>query len=151
MNIGFLHPGAMGISLAASAQATGHQAFWVSAGRSDETTARAAEHNLNESKSLKDLCETTDVIVSVCPPHAAQNVASQVLEYSFRGIYADVNAISPEKAKSIHHLMSSRDIDFVDGGIIGGPAWEPESTWLHLAGAKAAEVAACFQGGPLET
>jgi len=38
----------------------------------------------------------------------------------------------------------------VDGGIIGGPAWTPGTTWLYLAGPCAARVAACFAGGPLE-
>ena len=151
MNIGFLHPGAMGISLAVSAQATGHKTFWVSEGRSVETRKRANEHNLSEAQSLGELCEVCDIIISVCPPSAAFAVAGQILESSFKGIYADVNAISPEKAKSIHKLMRAKDLEFVDGGVIGGPAWEAESTWLYLAGNKAAEVANCFQGGLLET
>ncbi len=151
MNIGFLHPGAMGISLAVSAQTTGHPVFWVPEGRSEATRERAVAHKLLESSSLADFCKTCDIIISVCPPHAAMEVARQILQHSFRGIYADVNAISPEKTKSIHKLMASNDIEFVDGGIIGGPAWEPNNTWLYLAGEKAAEVATCFQGGLLET
>jgi len=151
MNIGFLYPGAMGISLAVSAQATGHQAFWVPDGRSKETRQRATSHNLSESNTLADLCDISDIIISVCPPHSAVEVAHQILDCSFKGIFADVNAISPEKTKSIHQLMNSKDIEFVDGGIIGGPAWEAESTWLYLAGPKAAEVTTCFHGGLLET
>ena len=107
MNIGFLHPGAMGISLAVSAQATGHQAYWVPEGRSEETRKRAEVHNLSASQSLGDMCEVCDIIISVCPPHAALDVAHQILECSFMGIFADVNAIAPEKAKSIYRLMSS--------------------------------------------
>jgi hypothetical protein len=41
--IGFLHPGAMGVSLAATARNTGHTASWVSEGRSAETRRRAEE------------------------------------------------------------------------------------------------------------
>ena len=47
--------------------------------------------------------------------------------------------------------MSDNGIDFVDGGIIGGPAWQPNSTWLHLSGVGAEQVAALFKQGPLET
>ncbi len=47
--------------------------------------------------------------------------------------------------------MAAAGIHFVDGGIIGGPAWKPQSTWLYLSGAKADEIAACFAAGPLET
>jgi len=151
MNIGFLHPGAMGISLAASAQSTGHHAYWVSEGRSAETKQRAEAHQLKPSHSLPELCKTCEIIISVCPPHAALDVAQEILACSFKGIYADVNAIAPEKARVIQKQMISRGIDFVDGGIIGGPAWEAQSTWLYLSGPKAAQVAACFHEGLLET
>ena len=39
--IGILHPGEMGISIAASAQNNGHQVYWVSNGRSQKTKSRA--------------------------------------------------------------------------------------------------------------
>ncbi len=151
MNIGILHPGAMGISLAASAQLSGHRLYWVLEGRSVETVARAAAHKLSSLNSIDELCHTCDLIICVCPPHAALEVAQAVLDRSFRGIYADVNAIAPAKAKQIHQMMRAGKIDFVDGGIIGGPAWEAESTWLYLSGSRAGELAACFEKGPLET
>ena len=47
--------------------------------------------------------------------------------------------------------MQAAGIRFVDGGIIGGPAWTPKETWLYLSGAHAEEIAACFLNGPLET
>ena len=151
MNIGFLHPGAMGISLAASAQSTGHQAYWIPNGRSPESMARAESQKLSESENLHEFSKSCDLIISVCPPHAALDVAQLVVDSSFKGIYADVNAIAPEKARAIERLVSSKNIEFVDGGIIGGPAWEAESTWLYLSGARAKEVSECFDGGVLET
>lgn len=151
MNIGLLHPGAMGISLAASAQASGHKVFWLPEGRSIATQKRAASQNLSEASSLDQLCQTCSIIVSVCPPHAALDVAREVCGQVFSGIYVDANAIAPEKARDIHKMMMTAGIDFVDGGIIGGPAWTPSSTWLYLAGVKAEEVAVCFEKGLLET
>jgi 3-hydroxyisobutyrate dehydrogenase-like beta-hydroxyacid dehydrogenase len=47
--------------------------------------------------------------------------------------------------------MEAAGIRYVDGGIIGGPAWTPQETRLYLSGANAAEIAACFSHGPLET
>ena len=149
--IGFLHPGAMGISLAASAQNSGHAVYWASAGRSAQTQERAAEHNLVELRSLNELCETCSVIVCVCPPHAAEEVARQTLETSFEGLYLDANAIAPQRAKHIGRLMDEAGVRFVDGGIIGGPAWEPGKTWLYLSGEHAERVVDCFSEGPLET
>jgi len=149
--IGFLHPGAMGISLAATAQNSAHTACWVSHGRSPDTYQRAAKYKLIDTKTIGKLCDRCSVIVSVCPPHAATDVAQQVLASSFKGIYADVNAISPKRANGIGQLMADADIEFVDGGIIGGPAWHPNATWLYLSGSAADKVAACFTGGPLAT
>jgi 3-hydroxyisobutyrate dehydrogenase-like beta-hydroxyacid dehydrogenase len=40
---------------------------------------------------------------------------------------------------------------YVDGGIIGGPAWEPGRTWLYLSGPDASRAAALSDDGPLET
>jgi 3-hydroxyisobutyrate dehydrogenase-like beta-hydroxyacid dehydrogenase len=47
--------------------------------------------------------------------------------------------------------MTAAGVTFVDGGIIGGPAWEPGSTWLYLTGRGAEAAADCFSAGPLET
>ncbi|MEX0827671.1 MAG: DUF1932 domain-containing protein, partial [Haliea sp.] len=69
----------------------------------------------------------------------------------FKGIYADVNAISPQTLIGIATTMQQAEVDFVDGGIIGLPAWQPGATWLYLSGSKAATVAQCFHKGPLET
>ena len=132
--IGILHPGAMGISVAASALLSGHQVCYASEGRGDATRARASEHNLRDLGTLADLCQTCSIIISVCPPHAAEDVASQVIAHGFKGLYLDANAIAPQKTIRIGEILSSAGITFVDGGIIGGPAWDPGETWLYLSG-----------------
>src|SRR4051812_6253794 len=48
-------------------------------------------------------------------------------------------------------MLAAAGARFVDGAIIGGPAWKPNSTWLYLAGEEAQSVADCFSAGPLET
>lgn len=149
-HIGFLHPGDMGISLAATAQNSGYTACWASQGRSPETRARAEKYSLVDMQTIEELCDKCPVIISVCPPHAAAEVAEQILACSFRGVYADVNAIKPDRAKRIGQSMTEAGVEFVDGGIIGGPAWSPQATWLYLSGRAADQVAACFSGGPLE-
>jgi 3-hydroxyisobutyrate dehydrogenase-like beta-hydroxyacid dehydrogenase len=101
--------------------------------------------------SLADLCEACSVVVSVCPPHAAEDVAERVVSCGFSGLYLDANAISPGRATRIGRNMTAAGVAFVDGGIIGGPAWEPGKTWLFLSGEQAQVVADCFSAGPLET
>jgi len=149
--IGILHPGQMGISVAATAQNSDHAIYWTSDGRSDQTCSRAEEFNLIDTGSLESLCDTCDAIVVVCPPHAAEGLADRVIACSYRGLYLDANAISPQRAQRIGDAMLSAGITFVDGGIIGGPAWEPGRTWLYLSGEGAEEAADLFASGPLET
>src|SRR5512147_2854313 len=93
MNIGILHPGDMGISVAGSAQNSGHKAYWASAGRGEKTRARAEKYNLSDAGSLESLCRVCGTIVSICPPHAAENVTGQVIATGFHGLYLDANAI----------------------------------------------------------
>ncbi len=149
--IGILHPGEMGTSVAASAKARGHEVCWASEGRSPETAARAEAHGLVDRGNLGALCREASVILSVCPPAAAEEIAVAVIGHGFNGLYVDANAISPGRAKRIGTALEAAGIDFVDGGIIGGPAWEPGRTWLYLSGAQAARAAELFTNGPLET
>jgi 3-hydroxyisobutyrate dehydrogenase-like beta-hydroxyacid dehydrogenase len=151
MNIGLLHPGEMGISIAASARNSGHVVHWASAGRGEKTRQRAAQYSLLDSGTVEDLCRVCSILLCVCPPHAAEEVARQVVDAGFKGIYLDANAISPRRSLSIGERMRTAGIQYVDGGIIGGPAWQPGNTWLYLSGEKAMEIAACFNQGPLET
>ena len=58
LKVGFLHPGDMGISLAATARNSGHIACWVSAGRSRETQFHmAAAEIYRRSAHFKDAPE----------------------------------------------------------------------------------------------
>jgi 3-hydroxyisobutyrate dehydrogenase-like beta-hydroxyacid dehydrogenase len=150
-NVGILHPGEMGVSVAVSAQDSGHIVYWASEGRSSETHQRAQKYSLVDAGSLEKLCRSCSVIVSVCPPHAAEDTAHQIMAHSFKGLYADLNAISPQRAERIGQAMEEHGIAFVDGGIIGGPAWEAGATWLYLSGKQAQHAADCFSGGRLQT
>jgi 3-hydroxyisobutyrate dehydrogenase-like beta-hydroxyacid dehydrogenase len=149
--IGILHPGEMGVSVAASAINSGHEVYWVSDGRSDKTRVRAEKYHLDEVQSLSRLCDMVEVMISICPPHAADDVARSVIAHGFKGYYLDANAISPQRATNIGIMMQASEIHFIDGGIIGGPAWTPKETWLYLSGGDAQVIADCFSGGPLET
>jgi 3-hydroxyisobutyrate dehydrogenase-like beta-hydroxyacid dehydrogenase len=149
--IGILHPGEMGVSIAASAINSGHQVYWASENRSHKTRLRAEKYNLIEVDSLLQLCQISEVILSVCPPHAAEDIAKSVVETGFKGYYVDANAISPQRAIKIEHQLESNGIHFIDGGIIGGPAWKPKETCLYLSGKGAHIISDCFSNGPLET
>ena len=149
--IGILHPGQMGISVAATIINSGYEVYWVSENRSQSTLVRAKSQRLIDLQNIHTMCNTCDVIVSICPPHAAESVANQVVNCGFCGLFLDCNAISPQRAILIGNTLSAAGIQFVDGGIIGGPAWTQGSTWLYLSGENAKAVVDLFNAGPLET
>jgi 3-hydroxyisobutyrate dehydrogenase-like beta-hydroxyacid dehydrogenase len=149
--MGILHPGEMGISVAASAQNSGCEVYWVSQGRRGPTRERAMKFRLRDAETLPGLCRQCRIVVSVCPPHAAESLAADVASAGFRGIYVDANAIAPQRTMKIGKMMSDTGITFVDGGIIGSPAWKAGTTCMYLSGPQACEVANCFKAGPLDT
>ena len=144
--VGIINPGAMGISIAASARSAGHDVYWASAGRSAATRQRAAEQSLLVVETVVDLCAASEIIVCVCPPHAAEAVAASVMQAGFSGVYCDGNAIAPQKAQAIDERMRVVGIYFVDGSIIGPPAWKAGTTRFYLSGPSANQVAALFAG-----
>ncbi len=150
MKIGILHPGDMGASVGCSARRAGNEVHWLSAGRSAKTRERAARAGLIECKRLDEFASCCELIVSVCPPQVAGELASTVLGSGFQGLFVEANAISPERTGVIGATFADSDIEFVDGGIVGPAAWEPGTTRLYLSGAMAGTVAAAFAGGPLE-
>jgi 3-hydroxyisobutyrate dehydrogenase-like beta-hydroxyacid dehydrogenase len=141
----------MGISVAASAKNSGCTVYWVGAGRSTQSHARAQQQDLRDAGTLADLCRMSEIIVSVCPPHAAEEVAGEVIEQGFQGIFVDANAISPQRANNIATQITNGSATFVDGGIVGGPAWKAGTTWLYLSGPSAEQAAAAFAAGPFRT
>jgi 3-hydroxyisobutyrate dehydrogenase-like beta-hydroxyacid dehydrogenase len=149
--IGILHPGAMGVSVAAAARLGGHRLLWASDGRSAATAKRAAAHGLEDAGTVAAICQQAEIIVSVCPPHAAEDVAREVAALGFGGLYLDANAIAPQRVQGLAALLAAAEIDLVDGGLIGPPAWKAGTTTLALAGPRAAEIAAVFAGSPLRT
>ncbi len=149
--LGILHPGQMGRYVAETALNSGCDVRWIARGRSCETVARAERLNLIDRGSLPELCADCEVIVSVCPPHAAVEVATAVSGCGFGGLYIDANAVSPAKSTLIGEIVVAGGSTYVDGGIIGNPQPEPGHTWLYLAGREAARAAACFHAGPLTT
>ncbi len=149
--LGILHPGEMGTALAASALNSGLNVYWCQEGRSDASRARANYLGLKTADTLAELCHSCEILVCVCPPHAAAAQADAVIACGFQGLYADVNAVSPATVRQIGMRMAEAGIHFVDGGIIGLPPTQPGTTWFYLSGTEAALVAACFAGGPLET
>ena len=146
--IGLLHPGAMGAAIGAQAASVGCRVLWVPDGRSPATRARADAAGLTAVSNLAELCHTSDIIVSVCPPAHAVDVAGDVAETRYSGLYVDANAVSPRTMERISAKFDGLGVSLVDGGIVGQPPSTHASARLYLSGAdEAAErVRALFAG-----
>ena len=149
MRVGLLHPGAMGASVGAAAQAAGAEVFWVSEGRSDATRRRAESAGFRDAHDLCTLLRCSEVVLSVCPPHCAADLAGEVAERGFGGLYVDANAVAPDTSRRMEQMILESGGSYVDGGIIGPPAREPGCTRLYLSGLRAREVSTLFEGSVL--
>jgi len=143
MTIGLLHPGEMGAAVGKCLVNAGHRVLWDPEGRSAETKERAAAAGLT-GVTMAAMTGRSDVILSVCPPHAALAVARDVA--GFGGLYVDANAIAPATAREVAVIAEAGGASYVDGGIVGPPPLSPGHTRLYLSGARAAEVQALFGG-----
>jgi len=150
VTVGLLHPGEMGSAVGASAVAAGAHVVWVSEGRSAATRARAEADGLHDVHWLNGLVNQSHIILSVCPPDAAEEVAEAVTALGFHRIYVDANAVSPATARRMAARIEETGARFVDGGIIGGPPRREGMARLYLSGEWASRVATALSGGPLE-
>jgi 3-hydroxyisobutyrate dehydrogenase-like beta-hydroxyacid dehydrogenase len=141
-----LHPGAMGASIGSALTQNGHTVLWVSKERSQTTKQRAADAGLEESE-FRTALNRAEVVISVTPPGVAVSVAADVADEGFDGVYVDMNAVAPQSATQMAALFPQ----FVDGGIVGPPAWERGTTRLGLSGPRTAEVESLFAGSTIET
>ncbi len=146
LTIALLHPGDMGAALGACLVANGHHVVWASAGRSPATRTRADAAGLEDKVTLGRAVAAADIVLSVCPPHAALDLAEEVAALEFEGLYVDCNAIAPDTTREVGALVEAAQARFVDGGIIGPPPVKAGVTRLYLSGPQAAEVAALFKG-----
>ncbi len=148
--VALLHPGNMGTTIGVAAATSGARMVWVSEGRSKASHDRARDAGLRDVKSITNAVNECEVILSVCPPDAALDLAREVAQHRFKGIYVDANAISRATAQQICEIVTKAGADFVDGGIIGSPVKRPGTTRLYLSGEHAPEIAALFTDSMLD-
>jgi 3-hydroxyisobutyrate dehydrogenase-like beta-hydroxyacid dehydrogenase len=150
--IGVLHPGVMGAAVGSALKPVAGAVIWAAAGRSITTSKRAELADLVSVPGLAELVRRSDVIVSVCPPDAALDVAERVAavlaDLPRRPLYLDANAVAPGTVRAIGERLGTDIV--VDGSIIGPPPWEPGHTVLWLSGAAAPAVAELFAGSPFD-
>ncbi|MFB8272955.1 DUF1932 domain-containing protein [Streptomyces sp. NPDC055955] len=150
--VGILHPGSMGAAVAACAQANAAEVLWCETGRSPATAKRAAQFGLTPVATLGELLDRGDIVISLCPPAAAEDLAHDVAELGFTGVYVEANAINPERSQRSAALLEPA-ATVVDGGVVGSPPVRGKTPTLYLSGpADATErIEALFAGTAVQT
>jgi len=146
--IGVLHPGEMGAAVGACLAQRGLTVLWASAGRSPATADRAAAAGMRDVGTASEMSSQADVILSVCPPHAALEVARSVA--GFQGIYVDANAVAPATTREVAEMVAAGGGRYVDGGIIGAPPRSPGDSRLYLSGPWAEQISYLFADTAVE-
>lgn len=147
MRIGILHPGAMGSDIG-HALTENHAVLWLGKGRSVNTRMRATRAGLVEADSLIGLVEQSDVIISVCPPHSAKDIAQDVAAVRSDGfLYIDANTVAPETIRDIAGLFRANVV--VDAALTGAPGADNLTMWI--SGPRKSEVCELFRGTRIAT
>ncbi|MFG3304691.1 NAD(P)-dependent oxidoreductase [Streptomyces wuyuanensis] len=132
--VGILHPGSMGAAVASQLRRAGTQVVWDATGRSPATVRRAREAGLTAACGMAELLALSDVVISLCPPAAAEDVALQVAEHSPAGkIYVEANAVSPERVRRIADALPQAVV--IDAAVIGSPPVGGKQPRLYVSGA----------------
>jgi 3-hydroxyisobutyrate dehydrogenase-like beta-hydroxyacid dehydrogenase len=143
--VALFHPGEMGSALGAVLASCGFPCYGPYKVEAHRRTLapklRALKTPAQSSKAVK----AAEVVISVCPPHAALALAREAAANGLGGIYVDANAISPATARAIGTVIKAAGGTFVDGGIIGLPPTAQKQPTLYLSWAQAATIAALFR------
>ncbi|AZK96598.1 MULTISPECIES: NAD(P)-dependent oxidoreductase [Streptomyces] len=146
-----LHPGSMGSTIGAAAVRNGHRVRWVTTGRSPRTRARAAAAGLEPRDTLGEALFGSDIVLSICPAHAAEDTAKSVAEQGYEGVFVEANPITPELVRRISSRMPAR-CSVLDGSIFGPSSGSSRSARIYLAGdsGTVALVDSLFAGTDVE-
>ena len=146
--VALLQPGAMGSRVGGELVTAGREVRWLADGRTAATAERADREGLRRTTIAAELVDGADLVLSVCPPQAALDLARLVASTGFSGTYVDANPISPGLLREVESTVTVAGATFVDGGIVGPPPAAGRRTHLYLSGPRAAvqQVASAFAG-----
>lgn len=146
-----LHPGSMGAAVGAQLRSRGITVLWCPEGRSDATRRRAHEAGL-EGAPVAEAVRRADVVLSLCAPGGAEEVAELVASHGLAegAVFVEANPLAPERIAAVAARMGPATV--VDGAVVGSPPVGGKSPLLYLSGPiEAAErVAGLFDGTDVE-
>ncbi|MGD9526280.1 hypothetical protein [Pseudonocardia sp.] len=150
--VGVLHPGKMGAAVGSALKPAASAVIWAAAGRSVRTSKRAEISDLVGVPDTDEVVRRADVVIALCPPEAARDLAGAVAAAAAAAgralppLYVEANTVPVETVREIAALLGPENV--VDAVFTGPPTYEEGRTEILLSGAAAAAVAALFAGSP---
>ena len=137
--IAILMPGDMGHGCGQAFKANGFRVVSCLNQRSERTKKLALASGIEDLKTIDNVIQASDLILSILPPESAlkqaETINTKILEFKKKVTYVDCNAISPKTAEKINNVISSKFCNFIDAGIIGlNPVVEKGQTRLYVSG-----------------
>jgi len=149
--IGLLYPGEMGAAIAALFTARGLRVVTTLGHRGAQTANRCMAAGVTILPSLADVIRESDVLFSIVPPAAAQDVADACCELAHvapaDALFVDLNSVGPDLAISLSNQLKRHGVSFVDGAINGLAKNLATTCTLFLSGSRAADISDLFSGG----
>ena len=137
--IGILMPGDMGHGCGKIFVDNNFRVVSCLNNRSDRTKKLSQLAGIEDVKTIENVVNFSDIILSILPPESAfeqaKIVNQKILESKKHLTYVDCNAVSPSTAERINKTISSQFCNFIDAGIIGlNPIVENGKTRLYVSG-----------------
>lgn len=143
--VAIMAPGDMGHAIGAVLSHGGVRVISNLEGRSKRTVDLAAKAGIESVAGDAELLSQADAVFSIMPPDQASGFVARIA-VAAKGIdnpamLVDLNAVSPGTAHKSAATAEAAGLDFVDGGIIGGPpkigGYQPR---LYVSGPRHAEL-----------
>jgi 3-hydroxyisobutyrate dehydrogenase-like beta-hydroxyacid dehydrogenase len=114
------------------------------AGRSQRTRALSEQAGIEDLATMAEMVAASDVILSITTSEAApllcQEVADAIRNAGTELLFAECNAIAPQKTRSLEPIIKGVGSRYVDASIIGGPPRPGYSPHIYASGEHAPEL-----------
>ena len=140
--IAIIGTGDMGSAVGRVLGEHGYRVVTDLSGRSRHSRTLARNAGMQDLGSLSAVVNEADLLLSILPPAAAEDFATAVAGVIAAGrpgiLFADCNAVSPQRVRRMAGLIEDAGAGFVDAGIVGPPPGAgPQPTRFYVSGPAA--------------
>ena len=142
--VAILSPGDMGHAVGRRLREQELRVVTCLAGRSQRTRALSEQAGIEDLATMEEMVSASDVILSITTSEAApllcQEVADAIRNAGTELLFAECNAIAPQKTRTLEPIITGVGSRYVDASIIGGPPRPGYSPHIYASGEHAPEL-----------